>query len=40
MAQPQAIWIKNPQAIFAEAAGGGIVVDGGRIIVFSSSVLG
>src|ERR1700723_2459501 len=32
MAQPQAIWIKNPQAIFAEAAGGGIVVDGGRIV--------
>src|ERR1700723_3142880 len=32
MAQPQAIWIKNPQAIFAEAAGGGVVVKNGRIV--------
>ena len=32
MAQPQAIWIKQPQAILAEDAGGGIVVDGGRIV--------
>src|ERR1700761_6188232 len=32
MAQPQAIWIKNPQAILAEGAGGGIVVEGGRIV--------
>ena len=32
MAQPQAIWIKNPQAILAEGADGGIVVEGGRIV--------
>ena len=32
MAQPQAIWIKQPQAILAEGAGGGIVVEGARIV--------
>src|SRR6202045_156300 len=32
MAQPKAIWIRNPQAILAEGAGGGIVVREGRIV--------
>jgi 8-oxoguanine deaminase len=32
MAQSQAIWIKNPQGILADGAGGGIVVEGGRIV--------
>src|ERR1700721_3721007 len=32
MAQPQAIWIKDPQGILAEGAARGIVVEGGRIV--------
>lgn len=32
MAGAQAIWIKNPLAILAEGAGGGIVVQDGRIV--------
>jgi 8-oxoguanine deaminase len=32
MAQPQAIWIKDPQGILAEGAGRGIVVRQGRIV--------
>ena len=32
MAQPQAIWIKDPLAILAEGAERGIVVQGGRIV--------
>ena len=37
MAQPQAIWIKDPIGILADGAARGIVVEGGRIVELVSA---